>query len=784
MVINISSKSPQEAYPADDWRDRQRLGLGRFAAPRLSRQGVWARTGLLVHVALVLSCLVAGIVTYATLTEVPTLESDPEALFWLLNIDGALLLCMVAAIAYQGVKLYHRRRRGVAGSRLQLRLVAVFSILAILPAILVAFFSALFFNFGIETWFSDRVRTAVDGSLTVARAYLEEHQRAIRADTLAMASDLNREALRLADNKARLNQFVRAVSAARGLSEAIVFDGNGRLLARSALAFSLVFEPVSSAQLQSANAGEVVQIKAETDDRVRALVKLDNYIDTYLYVGRIVDPDVVARLRLTEQAVEAYRALEGRRTDFQLTTSFIFLLVSVLILLAAIWAGLAVASRVSRPLASLITAAERLGAGDFTVRVGLQDPTDEIGRLGLTFNRMAHHLHAQRADLVDANRLLDSRRQFTEAVLSGVSAGVMGLTADGDINLPNRSAAELLGTNVARLQGQSIVSLWPEVGALMEQARQKPGREVRGEVAFTRADSNRCFLVRISGQITADDDDTAAGFVMTFDDITELLIAQRQAAWADVARRIAHEIKNPLTPIQLAAERLHRRFLPRIDDDKSIFESCVETIVRKVDDMRRMVDEFSSFARMPSARMEAVDLVRICLQSVTLFQSDREGTRVRFEAALDRLHMQADGAQLERALINLIRNADHAIKARRSDQYADESTSMGEIAVSLTVADAQAIVAVEDNGIGLPTQDRHLLVEPYVTNRAKGTGLGLAIVKKILEDHRGTLELTDRPGGQGARVVLNIPITTVITDTETDAAAAPPSISYPSPLPQ
>jgi len=319
---------------------------------------------------------------------------------------------------------------------------------------------------------------------------------------------------------------------------------------------------------------------------------------------------------------------------------------------------------------------------------------------------------------------------------------------------------------------------------LMEQARQKPGREVRGEVAFTRADSNRCFLVRISGQITADDDDTAAGFVMTFDDITELLIAQRQAAWADVARRIAHEIKNPLTPIQLAAERLHRRFLPRLDDDKSIFESCVETIVRKVDDMRRMVDEFSSFARMPSARMGAVDLVRICLQSVTLFQSDREGTRVRFEAALDRLHMQADGAQLERALINLIRNADHAIKARRSDQYADESTSMGEIAVSLTVADAQAIVAVEDNGIGLPTQDRHLLVEPYVTNRAKGTGLGLAIVKKILEDHRGTLELTDRPGGQGARVVLNIPITTVITDTETDAAAAPPSISYPSPLPQ
>jgi two-component system nitrogen regulation sensor histidine kinase NtrY len=712
---------------------------------RADEHGVSRRLAQLLVVAAV-GC---GIATYLALTESPLLAGGADTLFWLLNTDLVLLLLLGAVVARQVVSLVLRRRRGAAGSRLHVRLVAIFAALAIVPAITVALFSALFFNYGVDAWFSQRVRTVVDESLAVAKAYLDEHQQAIRADALAMASDLNREAGKLLRNPQALEQFVRVVASARGLPEAMVFDGSGRVLARSALAFSLEFEPVTDDMLERAGHGEVVLVRSESDDRVRALVKLDSYIDTYLFVGRMVEPKVIAALERTETAVNAYKALEGRRADLQITLTLMFSLVAMLILFAAIWSGLVVAERLSRPLGRLIAAAERVRAGDFNVRVSVGDPSDEIGNLGRSFNRMTAQIETQRNELIAANRQLDLRRHFTEAVLTGVSAGVLGLDASGRIDLPNPSAADLLGVPMDELSGRLLVEVAPEMADALQKAASRPGRAALAQVDLKRDGHSRILHVRVVHEAEAGAGESA--FVVTFDDITELMSAQRKAAWADVARRIAHEIKNPLTPIQLAAERLKRKYLVQISEKPEIFSQCIDTIVRQVDDMRRMVDEFSSFARMPVPQMVPRDLRAVCEGPLHLHSHARpEHVELTVEMPQSELPVLCDEQQISQALTNLLQNAVDAFESMPEGHAARICVTLGEAA-------GTAFVRVSDNGRGLPKDDRHLLVEPYVTTRTKGTGLGLAIVKKIMEDHGGQLTLDDAPGG-GASVSLVLPL--------------------------
>ena len=719
----------------------------------LRLMGAWAaRVGLAgkLAVALTIGAIVAGVATYAALSASPPFGTDPDTVTLLLTLDLALLLLLVAVVARHIVKLWLERRRGLAGARLHVRLVALFSMLAVAPTILVAAFSGIFLYAGLQSWFSDRVRTAINESLAVAQAYLHEHQKTIRADVLAMANDLNRAAPRLLADPNVFREVVLTQTALRGLTEAVVFDGTERVLARAGLTFLLDFDPVPGDMIERARRGEVVIMTNDSDDRVRALVRLDRFVDTFVFVGRLVEPRVLMHMERVQGAAREYAELAQVRSNVQITFTLIFIVVALLVLMAAVWLGLIIANQIVTPISGLIQAAERVRAGDLSTKVAESATADEIGILSRAFNRMTDQLQDQRRELIEANRQLDLRRRFTETVLSGVSAGVLGVDQDGRINLPNRSAAELLGVgDPSALTGRLMVEVAPELGEPLEATRRRPGRLTETQVQLRRdGEPARSLLVRIAAEVVAGE---IRGYVVTFDDVSELLSAQRKAAWADVARRIAHEIKNPLTPIQLSAERLKRKYLKEITSDPETFRTCTDTIIRQVDDIGRMVDEFSSFARMPTPTMKAQNVTDIVRQALFLQTSANPQIRLGTVLPAQPVTLVCDGRQLMQAVTNLLKNAVEAVDGRTGDDL-----PQGTVDVRLFEEEDRVVIAVEDNGKGLPTEDRDRLTEPYVTTRQKGTGLGLAIVKKIMEDHGGELRLADRPGG-GAVVSLAVP---------------------------
>jgi two-component system, NtrC family, nitrogen regulation sensor histidine kinase NtrY len=708
---------------------------------------LWAgrvRLGRKLAVALACAAVLSAAATWAALRGLPPFDTRPhlDALLLLLNL--VLVLPLFAIVAWRLVQVWVERRRGLAGSQLHVRFVLVFSLLAVIPTIIVAIFSYSLFSFGVQAWFSERVRTALSESRAVAEAYLHEHQQAIRADVISMASDLSRDAPSLMINPVRLNQIVEAQSALRSLNEALVFDGAGHVLARSGFAFSLQLTRVPDWALQQARAGDVAILTSDNDDRVRALVRLDGFGDAFLYVGRFVDPLVISRIEQTQRAVRQYEELEGERSDYQIALSMLFFGVGVLLLTGAVWVGLSFATRMARPISWLAAAAERVRSGDLSARVPVGSGKDEFSSLSRAFNRMTHQIQTQQSELIEANRQLDHRRRFSEAVLAGVSAGVIGLDHEGRINFPNRSAAQLLGTDLEQFLGEPLAEIVPEMAPLLAEAARRPDRLAQSQLQLSRDGRGLMLLVRIAAERT---DSEARGYVVTFDDVTELLSAQRKAAWADVARRIAHEIKNPLTPIQLSAERLKRKYLKEITNDPETFTICTDTIIRHVGDIGRMVDEFSSFARMPAPVFRDVDLGELLRQTVFLQRTATPEIRIELAVPPQKLRLACDSRQVSQALVNLLKNAAESIHARDGDLPA------GQIVVRAQLDGRDVVIVIEDNGRGLPQDGRERLTEPYVTTRAKGTGLGLAIVKKIMEDHNGELRLEDREGG-GARVSL------------------------------
>jgi len=712
---------------------------------------------------LIVAAVVSGAATYAALVAAPPFGKNPDAVFWLLNLTLGLLLLFGALVIRRIAAVWLERRRGMAGSQLHVRLVAVISLLVAVPTGLVAVFSAVFLHVVVQSWFAAQVRTTVEGSTEVARAYLREHQRNIMADALALQRDITNNVRNDFGNQPRLNQTLGVLSVARGLPEALVFDGTLRPRASTVLSLSLELSlPLYLNEVERARStGEVVLIDDDSEGRIRALVTLDRFSDTFLMVGRPVDPSVVTAVQRTEDASQAYQQLEARRTEIQITISLIFFAVAFLLLLVAIWLAQTFATQLVQPIGALIAAAERVRAGDLTARVAEAPAADdEIATLSRAFNRMTTQIEQQRSELVEANHLLDHRRRFTEAVLTGVSSGVIGLDAQGRVTLPNHSAAELLGVSLEAMIGRSIVEVLPEINELLPDPERRSNRIAQGEIKIRRGQTVRTLLVRVAAERSADD---LRGYVVTFDDISELLQAQRKAAWADVARRIAHEIKNPLTPIQLSAERLKRRYLKEISSDTETFKVCVDTIVRQVDDIRQMVDEFSAFARMPQPVMKPENLIDVCRRAVVLQQTARSDIRIVADLPSFPVVVPMDSRQIGQALTNLLQNAIDAIEGRPADQ----PQPPGEVVLGLSVGSDGISITVEDNGKGLPTEDRDRLTEPYVTTRAKGTGLGLAIVKKIMEDHAGFLTLEDREP-QGARVRLTFPV------DETAAAAVEP----------
>jgi two-component system nitrogen regulation sensor histidine kinase NtrY len=720
-------------------------------------------------VALTLGIIASGIATYAALTNSRPLGGpmNPQLVLALLVLDMVLMLLVAVLVARHIARIWAERRSGAAGAKLHVRLTLMFSVVAITPAILVAVFSTLLINFGVEQWFNTRVSTAVDESLAVAKAYLEEHQQAIGGDALAMAADISRVGPGLLSNPIRLEQMVDSQAAIRALSEAIVFTSAGEVIARSGLAYSMEMslQRIPRWAYDQVRAGQVAVLTNPGDDRVRALVKLDgSLVETYLYVGRFVDPKVLDHVSRTSEAVAEYQKLEGTRNHLEITFSAIFIVVALLLLLAAVWVGLSLASQLATPISALIDAAEKVRGGDLSARVDAEAASDELRSLSRAFNRMVSQLGAQRHDLMEVNSELDERRRFTEAVLAGVSAGVIGLDLNGAVELPNRSAMEFLEQESVDLIGKSLGDVVPEMAELMEAAKRRPDRSVQDEMTLHRGGRTRTLLVRISAESNAEG--AVTGYVVTFDDITELASAQRKAAWADVARRIAHEIKNPLTPIQLSAERLKRKYLKQITFDPETFVTCTDTIIRQVGDIGRMVDEFSSFARMPAPVIKSENLGEILRQS--LFMARTGYPKVSFQAEIPKeaLPINCDGRLIGQAMTNLLKNAVEAIDGREGDDLPP-----GLITLAVVHRGAELDVVIEDNGKGLPAEQRDRLTEPYVTTRAKGTGLGLAIVKKIMEDHGGELILEDRADGEaGARVRLIFRPTEMVQTTAEGAS--------------
>ncbi len=720
------------------------MNLARQVRSWAGRIGLWRR----LTITLAVAALASGIATYLALTGTPPFGVHPGVVLSLLYLDLTLLLALAALVVRRLVQVWAERRRGVAGSRLQVRLVGLFSLIAVLPTIIVAVFSYLFFSFGLESWFSDKVRTAISESVAVADAYVKEHQQAIRADALSMASDLNHNASALSLNPQYLAPVLTAQASMRGLTEAAVVDRKGTMLARTGLAFALGFEDVSKDAIRRASLAEVVILTDDHDERVRALVRLDEFSDLFLYVGRFIEPRVLNHRRETQLAAAQYEQLEGQRSGFQITFAVIFILVAMLFLAAAVSIGINFAAQLADPISRLVAATEQVSAGDLAARVPEGKKNDELASLSRAFNRMTNQIQSQQRELVEANRQLDDRRRFTETVLTGVSAGVIGLDRSGRINLPNRSASSLLGVDLDLSIGDDLAEVAPEMAGLLEEAARRPERLAQAQVQIVGANSTRTLLVRIAAD---HDNGEISGFIVTFDDITELLSAQRKAAWADIARRIAHEIKNPLTPIQLSAERLRRRYLKDIKNDAETFKICTDTIIRHVEDIGRMVDEFSSFARMPAPVLKHENLVTIVEQAVFLQRTAHPEIAFETDFPDHAVPLRCDSRLVAQAVMNITKNAIESIEGRIAENGADSAP--GEITVSVAEANGQVVVAIEDNGKGLPQHGRERLTEPYVTTRAKGTGLGLAIVKKIMEDHQGELMLEDKEPS-GARVKL------------------------------
>jgi two-component system nitrogen regulation sensor histidine kinase NtrY len=666
-------------------------------------------------------------------------DNTPQSIL-LLVLSALLLLLMLAVIVLRrAYRLWQDSRRGLVGTRLQGRILLMFCVVTIVPTLIVSIFSTVFFNIGVKAWFDERVAGALNESVMIARAYMNEHRTAIQSDAVSIAEDVRRESSLMAINSEAFKQQLTVQAAFRNLSEAIIFDRN-RVLARTALSFSLVFERLPEEIFKRADTGDVV-VLGEGDDRIQAVVKFNQYPDLYLLVSRVVDPTVIHHMQTAEKTILQFKKLERGIAGLRLQFSVAFLMLALLLLLGAIWAGMQLAMRLIGPITQMVAATERVRAGDYSIKVPEGRQGDEIATLARTFNRMTAQIDKQRKELMLANRTMDERRRFIEAVLSGVSAGVIALDAQGRIKLYNRLAPSLLGlAEDAILTGQSLAVLASPIAALLADAESKPERGVSRQIVIERGDARATLQVRITVERF---DARIEGFIVTFDDITDLQLAQRSAAWADVARRIAHEIKNPLTPIALSTERLRKKYAHEITSDREGYLRYLDTITRHVRDIGRMVEEFVAFARMPASQFHAEDLVALVRRAVFSAQTAYPNMTCRLELP-ESAPLVCDERLVSQLLLNLFKNAAEAMES---------GARPGTLIIRLT-SDAETLqLVLEDDGPGFPPDKIATLTEPYVTTRSKGTGLGLAIVKRSMEEHKGSITLANREGG-GAQVTL------------------------------
>lgn len=695
-----------------------------------------------------ISGLIGGFATYLILSGITPIEPSREIVWFLFGLNIFMVTGLLAVVGWQLFRVWRQVRRGEAGAELHGRLVLLFAIIASVPAILVAAFAIVTLDRGLDRWFSDRTKAIISNTTAVANAYLSEHRDLLRRDVVTVSRDISRSLGAMKDDQRRFDVFLTAQAALRSIPHMIVINRERvvRHAAASNSDIKIVLPPEEVFEV--ADNGKPVIITVGALSQVQVLQKIEGSEEgLYLLATRLVASNVLEHLSRTDTAVREYSEMEGRRFEAQLTFAMIYIVIALLILLSAIWIGLWFADRLAEPISGLIRATQQMGEGDLSVRVPVRRD-DEMGRLGRMFNEMAQRLGRQQKQLIDARDDVNERHRFTQMVLNSVKAGIIGVDENGLVNHANEAAGQIFQQPMSEIIGQPLIRLLPELSGFLNE----PGSLEHRVRQITRTEEDGVeHLLRVT--VSRNRVEHGTNFVISLDDVTDLVAAQRSAAWADIARRIAHEIKNPLTPIQLSAERLKSKYLPQISQDVDVFSQCTDTIIRQVGDIGRMVDEFSSFARMPSAVLKRFNICDMIAQ--VLFLQRVAHPEIEFHFT-NPIHIEIDGDSrlLGQALTNIVKNAVESIEN-------NEKSAGSEITVDVKASNGWVFLSVTDTGPGWPAQDRLLLLEPYNTRRPNGTGLGLAIVRKIIEDHGGKIKLEDpsdfEQKGYGATVIIELP---------------------------
>ena len=747
---------------------------GRSLFSQRGRQALRA-VGLIV---VVLSVMVAS-GSFLIMTGATSIEPTPEVwtLIWVAN--GLLVLLVIALVVTEAMLLVQSRVLGQAGSGLQLRMVTMFAVAAAVPAIIVAVVATISLNQGLDQWFSERTKTMVESSRQVARSYMLEHAQVLRDDVIWVAGELEQARTTFETDRVQYQRILTALAVTRSLPFAQLISGDGDALMSAQINAQGVSPRLPDGLIPHVVEGIPTLISPGDTQLIGAVIKLRGYDNTYLFVARPVNPEVLEFMRLTDDNVTEYRQYASNRLVFQITFTIMYLGLALVLLLAALWIGIALANRFVDPIRNLMIASSRVSDGDLDVQVPVQPGRGDLRDLSARFNTMTRELKTQRVALVHANETNEKRRQFTEAVVEGVSAGIIGLDAFGAITLFNARAVEMLGRDEISVIGQPVGEVVPALAPVVERAKSARRGQIRDQIEIGSGPDYRTYQVQLTREGSIAE---SKGFVVTLDDITDLLSAQRTGAWADVARRIAHEIKNPLTPIQLSAERLRRRYASKLADDFEVFDKSINTILRQVGDIGRMVDEFSSFARMPEAKPAKADLSETVRSAVFLESVRLPDVSINMDLPEQPLSAYFDQRLIGQVLTNLMKNAVEAIEGAGIDAIKEPV-----ITVQVRQEADRARVSVSDNGKGWPRENRQRLLEPYITTREKGTGLGLAIVARIIEQHGGTVDLIDAEPDASGRVGACFTFTLPISPDESAATAQPeaePSQGESAPQPE
>ena len=718
------------------------------SAPDTFRTG---RSGIRVAPVVVGLALVSALASFAVFTGyTPIIPTDPVVIDVFLA-DGIIAFVLILLVAIEAFKLVASYRAKQAGARLHAYIVVLFSITAAVPAVIMAVVGSVALDRGLYPAFVDDVGHFIAETRDAGKLIRSKQCESLQRDADLAASDLERARVGYSDRNFFQNFFDSRVHAL-GFTTAVIMGADGSVTERVDTDKPGQVQKPSAADLEGARTGEQVCFRVDNARSFVVLRYLPSYDKSFLYVERPLDPFTIAFQQHATEINDLFALFDAHRRSIQRAFIVMYGLLAAIMLLSAIWLGLSFANALVAPIRRLINATDQVSSGNLYVQVPVRRSEGDLARLGETFNKMISELRLQQNRLIAARETIDERRLFTEAVLSGVPAAVIGIDGRGDVTVVNPSARKLLDTFASDgpAVGSALLGLIPELAAILAEAREGRQRLQQGQVTLARGGRERTFNIRVTSDLAARAD---RNYVVTLDDITDLVSAQRTSAWADVARRIAHEIKNPLTPIQLSAERLKRRYSKVITEGRDVFDQCTDTIVRQVEDMKRMVDEFSSFARMPKAMLAEDDLGKCVSQVVFLMKVAHPEIEFVEDLPNDPLITRFDRRLLSQAVTNIIKNATEGLAGRSPGE-----AEPGRIAVSLGIADGQVGIEVSDNGKGFPVENRQRLLEPYMTTRSEGTGLGLAIVAKIFEDHGGGIELLDALGHRGARVRLHFPL--------------------------